>query len=148
VVVLSVLLNVWAIFAGLLTLQIIWMLLVPLLLEVILRDLSMAVHTIAPRGSMEDLAAALCPTVMTTTSLVMESDPSRALLLEGRRAWRLHISRIAEHRHLNADLGNAMLVLLIVYGTGTRSNRRTRAATLGSLVFWCKLLAKPSRLRL
>jgi hypothetical protein len=58
-VVLPVLLDMRAVLASLLALQIVWMLLIPLLLKVVLRDLAMAVHTIAAWRAVEDLATTL-----------------------------------------------------------------------------------------
>jgi hypothetical protein len=147
VVVFPVLLDMWAIFACLLTLKVLWVSFVPLLLEIVLRYLSVPVHTIATGRSMEDLTATLCASVVTPTSLVVETNTSRTLLCKWRRAWSLHVSSVAKHGHLNANLRNAMLILFVVYRAGPGSQRRTRAATLGRLIFWRKL-AKASGLGL
>jgi hypothetical protein len=146
VVVLPVLLDVRAVFAGLLALEILRMSLVPLLLEVILGNLSMAVHTVAARRSMEDLAAALSASVVTGTRLVVKAHAAaRALLGKGRGTRRLHVSCIAEHGHLDADFRNAMLVLFIVYRARAGPQRRAGATALGRPVVWGKL-AKASSL--
>jgi hypothetical protein len=139
VVVLPVFLNVWAVFAGLFPLEVIWMLLVPLLLEVILRDLSVSVHTVAAWRSVEDLAAAFCTSMVTPTGLVVEANTGRGLLLEGCGAGSLYVSGIAKHGHLYANFRNAMRVFVVVYRAGTRAKGGSRAATLGRLVFWREL---------
>jgi len=147
-VVFPVLLNVWAVFAGLFALQIFWMSFIPLLLEIVLGNLAVPVHTVTAWRSMEDLAAALGASVVTASCLVVEANTSRTLLLNRRRARGLHVSGVAEHGHLDADFGDAVLIFVIVYRAGTRSHRRTRAGTVGSLVLWHKLLAKASSLSL
>lgn len=139
VVILSVLLDVRSVLSSPLALQIIWVFLVPLLLELIVRDLSVSVHAIAARRAVENLAATLCTSVM-AAALVMEANTSgSALLLVRVRSGRLHISCITEHRHLDANLGNALVLLVVVDRSRSRANGTTRSATLfarGSVVLW------------
>jgi hypothetical protein len=59
VVILPVFLDVGTVFAGLLALQIVWMLFVPLLLKVVRRDLAVTVHTVAARRAVEYFTALL-----------------------------------------------------------------------------------------
>ena len=68
VVILPILLNMWTIFSSFFTLQVVWVLLVPLLLEIVVRDLSVPVHAITARGTVEDFTATLCATVVAATS--------------------------------------------------------------------------------
>jgi hypothetical protein len=114
VVVLSVLLDVRSVLSGLFALEVIRVFLVPLLLKLIIRNLSVSVHTIAARRTMEDLAATLCASMM-TAALVVEADAGGSTLLLIRVGCRcLHISSITEHRHLDTNFGNTLVLLVIV----------------------------------
>jgi hypothetical protein len=145
VVLLPVLLDVRAIFAGLLTLKILGMPFIPLLLKVVLGDLAVAVHTVAARRSMENFATALCATVVAGARLVVEAHAAASLLGKRCGTRRLHVSRIAEHGHLDANFRNAMLVFLVVYRARSGPQRRAGAAALGRPVVWGEL-AKASSL--
>jgi hypothetical protein len=114
-VVLPVLLDMRAVLASLLALQIVWMLLVPLLLKVVLRDLAMAVHTIAARRAVEDLATTLGASMMAATSLLVETNSLCTRVLRvWRRTGRLDISGVLEHRHLDTDFRNSMFIFVVI----------------------------------
>lgn len=146
-VLLPVLLDVRAILSGLFALQVIRVLLVPLLFEIVLGDLAVPVHAVAAWGPVEDLAATLGASVMASARLVVEADAGRRLLGEGCGAGSLHVASVAEHGHLHANLRDAVLVLVVVYRTGTGPLGRGRASAFGRLVFG-RELAKASRLGL
>src|SRR4051812_24726259 len=111
-IILSVLLDVRAVFTCLLALQVFRMPFVPFLLEFILGDDAMAMHAVAARRALENLAATLGAAMVAATGLLVEATSRRtALLCKWCRTRRLDVSGIAEHGDLNADFWDTMLVL-------------------------------------
>lgn len=64
---------------------------------------------------MEDLAATLGASMMAASRLAVEADTGRATLLFIRVGCGcLDVTSIAEHGHLDTDLGNALVLLVVV----------------------------------
>lgn len=120
VVVFAVVLDMRTILASLLASLGFRMLLVPLLLKLVLWDHTMAVHAVASRRSVKDLAPAPSTAVVTARAVASlgGSSSQEESLLVWRRCRRLHVSGVRVHGHLHSNLGNALLVIFLVDGAG------------------------------
>ena len=115
VVLFPVFLDMGAVLSRFLTLQVIWVLLVPLLLKLIARDLAVSVHSIAARRAVKDFAATLGPSMVATARFLMKANSSRGtLLLIWRRGRCLHVSGVSEHGNLDTNLRNSLVIFVIV----------------------------------
>jgi uncharacterized membrane protein YqgA involved in biofilm formation len=117
VVILAVRPDMGSILACLFAGQSIRMLCVPLLLDLIFRNYTVAVKTIASRRAVEDFASALGAAVMAATweaSLVEEAYSAGGVLLIWRGRRSLDVSSIRIHGHLDADFGNALVLAFLL----------------------------------
>ena len=90
--------------------EFLWMFRVPILFELVLSMVAMAMETVAARRAMEDLPSAVLASMVALTSPFLSIRPAKALT----RNWgrRLYIACIGEHRHIPPDVRNAMFVNL------------------------------------